>query len=179
MVRLVGKMASAASFSATAPARLVLRRANVSSKIAILGAPFISCRCAGPSGSSTKAAVRRARGGAGLSVALYPPRRHRQQPPDRLRPAACHLQVEGYRIKGRDRYRSMRLATDEFIRRFLIHVLPKGLHRIRHYGLSLKPLAPATSHAPASCSPPQNLRVNPPAPWSIPAILLVHATAVA
>ena len=29
----------------------------------------------------------------------------------------------------------MTLATNEFIRRFLIHVLPKGLHRIRHYGL--------------------------------------------
>ena len=29
----------------------------------------------------------------------------------------------------------MTLAADEFIRRFLIHVLPKGLHRIRHYGL--------------------------------------------
>jgi hypothetical protein len=29
----------------------------------------------------------------------------------------------------------MTLATGEFIRRFLIHVLPKGLHRIRHYGL--------------------------------------------
>lgn len=29
----------------------------------------------------------------------------------------------------------MRLATDEFIRRFLIHVLPDGFHRIRHYGL--------------------------------------------
>jgi hypothetical protein len=29
----------------------------------------------------------------------------------------------------------MKLATGEFIRRFLIHVLPKGLHRIRHYGL--------------------------------------------
>jgi putative transposase len=29
----------------------------------------------------------------------------------------------------------MRLATDEFIRRFLIHVLPTGFHRIRHYGL--------------------------------------------
>jgi hypothetical protein len=27
----------------------------------------------------------------------------------------------------------MTLATDEFIRRFLMHVLPKGLHRIRHY----------------------------------------------
>src|SRR5215510_15141853 len=40
-----------------------------------------------------------------------------------------------YRIEGRDRYKCMTLATDEFIRRFLIHVLPKGLHRIRHYGL--------------------------------------------
>ena len=29
----------------------------------------------------------------------------------------------------------MRLSTDEFIRRFLLHVLPKGFHRIRHYGL--------------------------------------------
>ena len=40
-----------------------------------------------------------------------------------------------YRIEGRDRQKRMTLATDEFIRRFLIHVLPKGLHRIRHYGL--------------------------------------------
>ena len=32
----------------------------------------------------------------------------------------------------------MTLATDEFIRRFLIHVLPKSLHRIRHYGLFAK-----------------------------------------
>lgn len=43
-----------------------------------------------------------------------------------------------YRIEGRDRYKCMTLATDEFIRRFLIHVLPKGLHRIRHYGLFAK-----------------------------------------
>jgi hypothetical protein len=40
-----------------------------------------------------------------------------------------------YRIEGRDRYKQMTLATDEFIRRFLIHVLPRGFHRIRHYGL--------------------------------------------
>ena len=40
-----------------------------------------------------------------------------------------------YRIEGPDRYKTMTLATDEFIRRFLMHVLPKGLHRIRHYGL--------------------------------------------
>jgi len=40
-----------------------------------------------------------------------------------------------YRIEGRERYKRMTLATDEFIRRFLIHVLPDGFHRIRHYGL--------------------------------------------
>jgi len=40
-----------------------------------------------------------------------------------------------YRAKPRDRYKTMTLAIDEFIRRFLIHVLPSGFHRIRHYGL--------------------------------------------
>lgn len=40
-----------------------------------------------------------------------------------------------YRIKRGDRQKIMRLATPEFIRRFLIHVLPGGFHRIRHYGL--------------------------------------------
>ncbi len=39
-----------------------------------------------------------------------------------------------YRIKRGDRQNVMRLATPEFIRRFLIHVLPDGFHRIRHYG---------------------------------------------
>ena len=36
---------------------------------------------------------------------------------------------------GPGRYKTMTLATGEFIRRFLLHVLPKGFHRIRHYGL--------------------------------------------
>jgi hypothetical protein len=40
-----------------------------------------------------------------------------------------------YRAKGRERAKVMTLATGEFIRRFLIHVLPSGFHRIRHYGL--------------------------------------------
>lgn len=40
-----------------------------------------------------------------------------------------------YRCKGRERMKTMTLDAHEFIRRFLIHVLPKGLHRIRHYGL--------------------------------------------
>ena len=45
------------------------------------------------------------------------------------------FKVKDYRIEGPGRYKTMTLATSEFIRRFLIHVLPHGLHRIRHYGL--------------------------------------------
>jgi len=40
-----------------------------------------------------------------------------------------------YRLDGRERFKTMTLATSELIRRFLIHVLPGGFHRIRHYGL--------------------------------------------
>ena len=40
-----------------------------------------------------------------------------------------------YRATGKTRYRAMTLAADEFMRRFLLHVLPSGFHRIRHYGL--------------------------------------------
>jgi len=40
-----------------------------------------------------------------------------------------------YRIEGPERYQVMTLATHEFIRRFLMHVLPAGFHRIRYYGL--------------------------------------------
>ena len=40
-----------------------------------------------------------------------------------------------YRIKGRHRLKTMTLDVHEFIRRFLLHLLPTGFHRIRHYGL--------------------------------------------
>jgi hypothetical protein len=40
-----------------------------------------------------------------------------------------------YRIKGPERYGVMMLDAHEFIRRFLMHVLPPGFHRIRYYGL--------------------------------------------
>lgn len=40
-----------------------------------------------------------------------------------------------YRAKGRKRQKTMTLSPDEFMRRFLLHVLPNGFHRIRHYGL--------------------------------------------
>jgi hypothetical protein len=44
------------------------------------------------------------------------------------------FKVKDYRIEGPGRYTTMMLGPHEFIRRFLIHVLPKGFHRIRHYG---------------------------------------------
>jgi hypothetical protein len=44
------------------------------------------------------------------------------------------FRYKNYR-SGQARYRTMTLSADEFIRRFLLHVLPKGFHRIRHYGL--------------------------------------------
>ena len=49
--------------------------------------------------------------------------------------AGVTFKWKDYRAKGRERAKVMTLAIDEFIRRFLIHVLPAGFHRIRHYGL--------------------------------------------
>jgi len=48
---------------------------------------------------------------------------------------AVSFKWKDYRIKGRTRHKVMTLSTGEFIRRFLIHVLPHGFHRIRYYGL--------------------------------------------
>ena len=45
------------------------------------------------------------------------------------------FKVKDYRVEGPERYKTMTVAPGEFIRRFLLHVLPKGFHRIRHYGL--------------------------------------------
>lgn len=45
------------------------------------------------------------------------------------------FKCKNYRLEGKQRYTQMTLQTNEFIRRFLIHVLPPGFHRIRHYGL--------------------------------------------
>jgi hypothetical protein len=49
--------------------------------------------------------------------------------------AGVTFKWKDYRIKGRDRLKTMTLDVAEFIRRFLLHVLPSGFHRIRHYGL--------------------------------------------
>jgi hypothetical protein len=48
------------------------------------------------------------------------------------------FKYKNYHADGRARYKVMTLATSEFIRRFLSHVLPKGFHRIRYYGLLAK-----------------------------------------
>ena len=45
------------------------------------------------------------------------------------------FKYKDYRVEGSGRYKTMTLSPHEFIRRFLMHVLPKGFHRIRHYGL--------------------------------------------
>ncbi|PAL20658.1 IS91 family transposase [Sphingopyxis sp. GW247-27LB] len=49
--------------------------------------------------------------------------------------AGVTMRYKDYRRDGGDRQRVMTLSSDEFIRRFLLHVLPRGFHRIRHYGL--------------------------------------------
>jgi hypothetical protein len=53
------------------------------------------------------------------------------------------FRYKDYRRDGHERYRTMTLEAGEFIRRFLLHVLPEGFHRIRQYGL----LASATRKA--------------------------------
>jgi hypothetical protein len=49
--------------------------------------------------------------------------------------ASVTFTYKDYRVEGPGRHKAMTLATHEFIRRFLMHVLPKGFQRIRHYGL--------------------------------------------
>ena len=45
------------------------------------------------------------------------------------------FRYKDYRVEGPGRYKTMAVKPAEFIRRFMLHVLPKGFHRIRHYGL--------------------------------------------
>src|SRR6266404_1384824 len=83
--------------------------------------------------------IRGTRGSIALSRPLHPPRRHLQPPPGRARRQQRHLQVEGLRPRWSAAIRVMTLDTHEFIRRFLMHVLPQGFHRIRYYGLLTSP----------------------------------------
>jgi len=63
-----------------------------------------------------------------------------------------------YRVSGPGRWKTMRLHPHEFIRRFLLHVLPKGFHCIRHYGLFA-----STNRAASIATARALLNVVPPA----------------
>ena len=70
------------------------------------------------------------------------------------------FKYKDYRIEGPGRYKTITLAPGEFMRRFLLHVLPKGFHRIRHYGLLARsPTKAATLERAreliATAAPPQ------------------------
>jgi hypothetical protein len=89
--------------------------------------------------------------------------------------AGVTFRYKDYRQDGAARQRVMTLASDEFIRRFLLHVLPTGFHRIRHYGLlsaSARTANLARARELLAVSPPppdddlteQTLDVRPPCP---------------
>ena len=93
------------------------------------------------------------------------------------------FRYKDYRRDGQARYSTMTLAADEFIRRYLLHVLPKGFHRIRHYGLLASPgckanvahakeliaapmpeVEPPTAHDTADLAPGATSDHRPPCP---------------
>ena len=84
------------------------------------------------------------------------------------------FRYKDYRRSGADRQQVITLATGEFIRRFLIHVLPRGFHRIRHYGLlaaSARKTSLATARdllqvaaPPDDVTPQQPFAPRPPCP---------------
>jgi hypothetical protein len=76
-----------------------------------------------------------------------------------------------YRIEGAERYKVMTLATDEFIRRFLIHVLPAGFHRIRYYGML------NNSKRAANVARARELLLTPPPVIPIDAIKAINSSA--
>ena len=85
------------------------------------------------------------------------------------------FRYKDYRREGSERQRVMALAPDEFIRRFLLHVLPQGFHRIRHYGLLASSvrkadIARARELLAVAPAPPQPQTVEAPEPidWRPP-----------
>ena len=81
-----------------------------------------------------------------------------------------------YRIDGPDRWKTMRLHPHEFIRRFLLYVLPKGFHGIRHYGLfananraaNIAKARALLGADPSAADPKQQPDVPPDAPRVVP-----------
>ena len=84
------------------------------------------------------------------------------------------FRYKDYRRDGAERQQVMTLGADEFIRRFLLHVLPHGFHRIRHYGLlassarkaslALARKLLAVAPPPEDDAPDEPLDVRPPCP---------------
>src|ERR1700688_3338190 len=82
------------------------------------------------------------------------------------------FRYKDYRRDSADRQQVMTLGVDEFIRRFLLHVLPRGFHRIRHYGLLARSARKASLHRardllavappPDDDVPDEPLEVRPP-----------------
>ena len=66
--------------------------------------------------------------------------------------ASVTFTYKDYRIEGPGRYKTMTVAPGEFMRRFLLHVLPKGFHRIRQTGIEFSRIF-RVSHEPPY-SPP-------------------------
>jgi hypothetical protein len=97
------------------------------------------------------------------------------------------FRYKDYRRDGADRQQVMTLAADEFIRRFLLHVLPKGFHRIRHYGLlagsARKPSLALARELLAVAPPPDDetpeepLDVRPPCPCCGGRMIIIEAFA--
>jgi Putative transposase len=90
--------------------------------------------------------------------------------------AAIAFRGKDYRINGPDRWRTMRLHPREFIRRFLLHVRPKGFHRIRHCGRfananraeNIATARALLDAAPPAADPPQQPDVAPDTPRVLP-----------
>ena len=141
-------------------------------------------------GRLRQAAIRRTRSrcAVALSLSLHPSRRDLKQPiSSPLTTTACHpSRLEGLSVRLRRRGaqqrvdQGMTLPVDEFIRRFLMHVLPNGFHRIRHYGLFASQRRAANiahlrellanpddaSQGPVLAAPPAWASQTPPAPIS-------------
>ena len=82
------------------------------------------------------------------------------------------FRYKDYRRDGPERQRVMTLAPHEFIRRFLLHVLPHGFHRIRHYGLLASSARKASiaraRELLAVAPPPEPAEVPEPLDWLPP-----------
>ena len=86
--------------------------------------------------------------------------------------AGVTFRYKDYRRDGPERQRAMTLAPHEFIRRFLLHVLPHGFHRIRHYGLLASSARKANiaraRELLAVAPPPEPVEVPEPLDWLPP-----------